>query len=415
MISSLKKFNILILMGAFCLIYNPPILPFNSMHVVGAASIAYLVINYPASEQIILNKKIVSLFGYFIVTALYLLLVALISDTGDIGIVTFPLYFILDILPFGAALCLYMKKHSVTVDDFIELIFLVSCIQCVLAAMAFFIPEIKNFFMSRFIAYGYDDVYAILAKHRMFGFSGGLTYATPALQSFMSVVSLAMIRKKHYMYIIYAPLLFVFAFINARLAAVVLLVGLVVFFFLSKISWKRKISILLILFVFVGFFWFVFLPLVEKYYEKTYTWLVSGMEEIFSFLQGDSEGYFDYINDKDRYELPKTIFSIIFGCGHSIQGGYELYGVYSDIGYINDIWRGGVLYMIPLYVFMMKQCWNLYKNKNKTVSTIGILALAVLPVLNIKGTIYSMNDLTIVLFLLVTICIINNQTAKEVL
>ena len=95
------------------------------------------------------------------------------------------------------------------------------------------------------------------------------------------------------------------------------------------------------------------------------------------------------------------------------MGGDDLYGVSSDIGYINDIWRGGIVYVILLYCFMMKQFWNLYKNDDKTVSFIGIFAFILFPILNIKGSIYSMNNLTVVLFLLIFVCIVDKTKKLE--
>ena len=37
--------DLLIILGAFIIIYNPPLINFNSMHIVGGLSIFYVLIN----------------------------------------------------------------------------------------------------------------------------------------------------------------------------------------------------------------------------------------------------------------------------------------------------------------------------------------------------------------------------------
>ena len=59
--------DLLIILGAFIIIYNPPLINFNSMHIVGGLSIFYVLINKIKDNRLIINKNIGYLFFAFFI------------------------------------------------------------------------------------------------------------------------------------------------------------------------------------------------------------------------------------------------------------------------------------------------------------------------------------------------------------
>lgn len=400
MLKSLKRYHILNLLGVFCLLYNPPILPFNSMHLVGAISIAYLGLHYRMLPQLFKQKRYVNLIFFFVFLLIYLLMVGLSATYGSLAIAYFPMYFLLDVIPFGLSVSLYHKKRGLQTADFTNLVLCVAAFQALLAAFSYFVPQIQDFFISRFVAYGYGEVYVILSRHRMYGFAGGLTYSTPILQSFLAIIAMVKAQKEGYRFLFLAALLLFSAVINARVSIVVLAIGIVIMTLYGRISWKKKLVLLLSAGIAGILGISIILPVVASNSPQTYEWILKGIEEIVAFLRGNTEGYFGYVADPAKYVLPDSAFAMLFGEGHSIMSGTEGYGLQSDIGYINDIWTGGIVYVIVLYSFVTSCLIRLYKNNNELISFVGILGIALYPFLNIKGIICNMNDMTVFVMLL---------------
>ncbi|MFP3489316.1 hypothetical protein R0K20_17130, partial [Staphylococcus sp. SIMBA_130] len=87
---------------------------------------------------------------------------------------------------------------------------------------------------------------------------------------------------------------------------------------------------------------------------------------------------------------------VLFGEGERILSSNDS-GVRSDIGYINDIWLGGIFYSFLLYVFFLLLIRDIgrYNNENIRIGKfLYFLLLGTFIVSNIKGYIFVMNNLT---------------------
>jgi hypothetical protein len=145
----------------------------------------------------------------------------------------------------------------------------------------------------------------------------------------------------------------------------------------------------------------------------TYEWISSGIEEIILFTKGNTDtGYFSYATDRGKYSIPTSIFAILFGKGHITMGMESTSGISSDVGYTNDIWFGGVFYLLIVYLFFVKMMWRLIKSNDGIISFIGIFLLILYPIINIKGIIFSMNSLTNFFILLFVVLIRSSKSYK---
>ena len=121
-------------------------------------------------------------------------------------------------------------------------------------------------------------------------------------------------------------------------------------------------------------------------------------------------GYFGYISNNDKYQLPSG-FYFIFGLGHRIMSNNP-YNVNSDIGLINDIWLGGILYTISIYVLFSRILLDIYNNvKDRYIlnNLMFYLFTEIFIICNLKGYIFAMNNFTNLVFLCYTFLVLTKK------
>ena len=397
-----KAGSIIIIIGLFIILYNPPLFTFNCMHIVGAVSILYLAIN----NFRIIKGEFAKWLELFVCVAIYLALIVVALHGNSFSGVVFPIYYLVDIIPFTMAVKTFFDKNRMSYDEVIYLFFAAAVIQCLLAILAFINPEIQKLFVNRIIGFSGIEIYNYWSSLRMYGFSNGLMFEMPAVQTILALIAIYFSSKKGWKYVILGGLLFFSAVINARTSIIVLLVGLIILILFSKQSIINKFRILTgIVIASIVLVTFV-LPFIKTTSPLTYNWISEGMEDIFGLFHGNREtGYFSYVTNSNRYTLPPTMIGLLFGEGTTISGGYAKYGVYSDLGFINDIWVGGLLYVAVLYSFVIARILKLYKTEDEFNKFLSVLLISLIFILNFKGRMFAMNsvlNLTVVIQLLLS-------------
>lgn len=397
----------LIVIGLFVLFYNPPIFSFNSMHIVGGISICLLLAFYPKRFKKWMNyqglaQKFTYLVLGIILIFVYGISVSVIGKGNMADSFAYAIYYLIDIIPFGALMIIYCSQKNFQSKDYYNLFLLTGYIQAILAVLAFFVEPIKIWLNERMAAYGYLSIDLIVA-HRNYGFAGTLTFATPILQSILSLMAIYQGITQSKRYFLGAALLAFSAIINARTSLIVLFIGFFLLFLLSGLSLNKKMKIVIygsLLFLIVALS-FAFL---NQYAPDTIAWIQEGIEEIFDAISGDvEEGTFAFLLNPDWYKLPSG-FSVLWGTGHRVITGYNGYN--SDIGYINDIWFGGIIYAAIKYFFIYSLIFYLMKHKSEgLIKYMGILFAVLMPILNIKGLAFDMNGFSNMIFILFLICI----------
>jgi hypothetical protein len=115
--------------------------------------------------------------------------------------------------------------------------------------------------------------------------------------------------------------------------------------------------------------------------EKSMEWGLSFFEDTFSvFSKGDTSGSNYEILTEDMLFFPKSVFGLFFGEGRSVftEGNQT-----SDIGYVNQIFAGGLFYLIMMITFM----WYMYRRSMfyGAEKFYSILFFISLMVINVKG------------------------------
>lgn len=386
----------------------------NTMHVVGFVSLLYLAIVGGVKRLLIVRKNTLKLLSGFLVIFLYLLIFACFVNNQSISTILFPVYFIIDIIPFGFAMKEYMERNSLDFSWAISIIINTALLQAITAVISFFIPNVQSFFVERMVAYGYNEVYTSLSSYRMYGFSNALTNATPIVQSIIAVVSVWLAPRYSKKYYLCALLLMFSAVINARISIVVFAIGIVILMLNRTTNIKRKFEIVIMAFIAFYVVTAFVLPLVQSVSPLTYEWVTDGFSELLSFKLGvtsyEKNSYFGYLINRERFVLPEDISSFLFGEGYSIMDSKNPSGFQSDIGYICDLWTGGLMYIIVSYSFFFCLLNGLRKNQDGLISFVANYYIVALLFINLKGVALSMNAF---INLLVIVVCISMRESKE--
>ncbi len=406
-------FDACIVMGLFVVFYLPPIFTFmgfqfNALHVVGIGSILFLLWKGKILQFLHIRKNIHFVAG-FVVLLLHGGLLMLIHKTAISSLAAY-LHFLVNVIPFSFVVTHYLKTKNFTLVRFLNLLIFVGMLQAVIAVLTMLIPPLKQVIADMMVDYGYGEV-VFGMQHRMYGFSGQLTHAAPILQSFLAVISFYLCFEKSRKYYIPVVLLMGTAIINARASIITFGIGALLVLCCCKRWGKQRVfkTLKVVLYALPV----VVLAAVALYFvmPETIGWVWTGIKEIFGFLTGSGQdSVFTTLLSPEWLRLPNGS-ALFFGVGSTVMQGYadEAAGIAhinSDVGYINDIWYGGIVYAILVYSLFYHMMWQLVKRKdNNLIRFIGIFLMVVMPVVNIKGIAFTMQGYTnfIILFVIVIV------------
>ena len=395
MISDMKYTWFVLL--TFLMMFSPPVLPINIKHIIGLISILWITVNWNCYRDIFTIKYIRKIIFLLCLLPLYVMMVAFINDK-DMDMVYFYLYTCVDLLPFSIVLSSYVMRNDD--DNYIyKIIVAASFIEIIMVYLSFFFEPIQNLFVE-IMANRYGDVFNKLSEKRMFGFADSLTFSSAIIQAVIAWI---------YMYkekisaksIGVFTLIFGAGVLNARTTIVVLFIGFVIYIISTKASIKDKMITLFCgggFVLVIGYYCFV-----EFEDNLTMIWINEGVEEIIGFFQGETEtGYFSYLTYARVFALPESIEERIFGTGYRIFGGENMFNS-SDVGYINDIWIGGYVFVVLLFIIYSYIFYLLTKSRNDITVFLGRYMLLLYPIINIKGQVYLISDITcLIIMILVT-------------
>ena len=393
---SIKKYGIFIMIGLFCVLYHPPIFSFNSMHIVGLLSWIYLFFFDNKIGTINIKVFVCKVFFDFALIGAYIIVICILLNNGPLTSVADSVFYMVDVIPFAIVISRRGEKRGCHPADFINLLIATGLLQAFTSILAFANRSIQDRFLAMVISYGYAERLLRLSSARLFGLSNWLTFTTPCIQAILSLLCFATLqnRKHKVLCLISGLILFFSATINARTALVVMIIGFFTFVILSNNSAKSKLFIVLLSIVILFLSLRYGMPMLERYSPKTYLWLLSGTEQLSAFARGTElrNSYFNYFSREGKVVFPEGI-GLLIGEGFRLFANNRGY-IPTDIGYINDIWLGGLAYVALKYGIYIKYMRGLIISNNSTTHFFGLLLTALFFVLNIKGSVFSMNGLS---------------------
>lgn len=219
---------------------------------------------------------------------------------------------------------------------------------------------------------------------RLYGLSASLTYGMPITQALVGGLCFLYAEKYDAKYFIWVPFIWLSGIINARVALVVIAVEMLVWFVFKVINFQGKMKRSICIFSGVIF---LVLGVVIAFALNgiiNLSRITDPIEEILSLLGGHAtfktQGYLAYLfADKKAFDIPRGIQLIL---GGGIKNNT------SDIGYVRNLWSGGIIYSAFIYIFYLKlvQKWESLYNRQQLIERMipKIFGLTLF-IVNIKG------------------------------
>lgn len=376
LINGLQPFGIGLF--AFIVVFQPPI-SISIVYVIAAFSIVYLL----AIGRI--TRRNFLLFVLFSGAFAWLLFSVAIYGTQLSNISHF---FWMTIAIFPAALSFSNMTKEMSFEKIFHILLCVSLAQAIIAYLSFFSTDVNRFFQELMIknnVYSQDHLDSF--GYRIYGYGTSLMYAIPIVQGLISAWAFlfGILKRKWYYYII-ALVIFVSAVINAKIAIIIFVAAVLVSFFCCKeLRGKRTLKIFIIILLSIWLLYRAFL-FVSTYNYQLYQWLNILFDE--DLLR---KWYIDYYTDASRLALPESI-GIIIGTG----GNTRFWGHHVDMGFINDIWLGGIPYFaftIIIVGLLAKRIWKNERLSNVWNRIIGLTLFIAFLIADVKGIAFTYSGL----------------------
>lgn len=400
------KIKIPLIIYIFLFLFAPPIIKdINLLLILFFFSFIMIITKYRKEIKNIINiKNLKVLCGLLAIYFIYYFIVIGVNFlfTGKLYLYNYVinLYSMLLVFPVvfvcSLHIILYSKKHKITFNDIIKYIIIAGMIQAFITLVALLFPSVKSFLIN--IMYNNTGEELYLNKYhterRMFGFANNLldsfgfgTGIIAALPLFYSINN----SKK---WLITIPFLLLVPLLNSRTGLIMFGLGFIVWlvYIIKTKSLKRYFNI----FVLMGVLIIFSIVAISILSPKTITWII---DDVLSFFT-DKKGTADVLFGKNFWKLPSNILNIIFGTGYNIAayGNMKnILGFTSDVGYINEIWRTGLvglLLLCGIFSLLIKYIVKKLPNEYKFFSIFIFLASLIG---NIKFNVFSYNPGIVVL------------------
>lgn len=393
---------LLLVIFTFLFIYHPPILITHTLHFLAGISWFIIIFWKKKAPHFEIQKHYIKEVLFASIMILYLFTVLLINGKENLLVAYVFLIIVFEIIPISYVI-LFLLKRIKGLDYFSDLLIHVSFLQSLIAILTFSFPFLQSFVINIMIMYGYNDIIIRLSEHRMYGYTYTFPYSMPIVQGAIGALAIYMAINKNFKYFIFAPFILFSGLINARIAIVIFFIalGLILIHSIS-LNFKNVTKMLIILSISL----LIISPtakVIEEYSPNTYLWLKDGVTDIQNLFYGDTSGnYASYVTDERNYKLPEGT-ALIIGTSEKVIRGNSIYT--SDVGYINDVWVGGLIYAFAIYSYLLIILFRIRKllnSQNMNGTLVSIILLSILVFSNIKGTIFGVNEF-ITLFYLISL------------
>lgn len=261
----------------------------------------------------------------------------------------------------------FMKYIGYTKDYMICILLNLALFQSFIAIIMLLFPTTKNIALSLYYLGKEENMF--ISRMRVYGISGDYTFFTPIYHGILASIAFFYSIFKDRRYFLYLPFIILIISLNGRFGLLIFFISLIIitlnYISKGKVLFKIIKKSILILIITIGAM--LLLKIISPY---TYEWIMGGIKDTINLiLYNEKTGNYVALADK-HLSFPKGI-GFIFGEGYRLFGGQAKNMGYnsSDIGYVNDIFMGGIIYIFILYGtilrFLSRKCKASYfKNKN---------------------------------------------------
>lgn len=374
-----------ILVILYFYIYNPVLNwpGFGFVAVLMPISLLYFVLEFKESKLYVrLYRKE---FVLSIVCVLYLFVIYSINGTDAFSIASELIKYIICnvFVPIFLVKKIFSNKYSLDFFDSVILVgFIASLISCVALLYPSFNAFLRGIMTDRELNIGATGKQL---DFRSFGFSGFLVSAYGYVQGLIAAYCILKFDKRHKYYIVCIITLVISVIINARTGVFPIILALIIV--LLRNVRNLNFRYLFLLFVSVIILYYLLLSFLQKN-EGVFLFLIDFFEQVDEmFIEGNVEDSHYYTMMK----IPNSLLGIIFGEGRSLFG--LSLSEQSDIGYVNQLFMGGLVFLSLLLAYEFIYYHNIRKRSSEKIYS-GLFFLSIL-LFNYKGVaMYGSNPFT---------------------
>ncbi|MFB9769832.1 polysaccharide polymerase [Lactiplantibacillus modestisalitolerans] len=221
--------------------------------------------------------------------------------------------------------------------------------QCIIAVIMMLDPSIRSEILSRTAA-GVIDNQFIYGK-RLYGISSDYTFFTPIYHSIIGLCAIYLGMNGNRRYYLFLPFCLFMIVMNGRTGLATLSLGFGILLFKRLFtSFRGVIQVALLVLFSIGITALALLVL-QKIQPATYQWIIDGaMDTVTLIITGNKVGNYAQLAGSFLM-VPVGIGAWLFGYGIRVYGENtaNIFFGTSDIGYVNDLFMGGITYMLLLY------------------------------------------------------------------
>lgn len=390
------KMFILYLVG-FYLIYTPNLTPLLNIRIAGhslakyyvLSACAIIVIMYFAlirkkMQQKIHTRCLSTLFLGIILASTYFCCRALFRT--DITVVELRVVqnnFILLQLMYFIVLFDILKTIGKKTEEILKFVLNLAVIQGIICILMVIFPGLKSIALNLYYMGAEENVF--ISASRLYGISEDYTFGTQIYHGMLSSVTIILGVLWNKKYFVYFPFCFLASILNGRTGLLIFGACMILFFFMLILSGKIKAKTLG--YVTTIFFLIIIAMQITKVSAPdTFDFIQLAISDTMNIIEnGELSGTYNSLVNNMMY-WPEGI-NFIFGAGERVYLN-EKYS-HSDIGYVNDMFMGGVVYCTILYstilIFFLK-CNKKQTEKWRNVNFIcSIIMIVTLFIGNFKG------------------------------
>jgi|GEM_PF-2171469 len=410
------KLSMSLVVYLFLLVFNPPIIyKISLVNILAMYSLFYIILtNGKDTRDVIINSKMNKIVILFLISYSYV--IVCVSFNMIISGNTFSFDYINTLLnftrEFGALfICtiyvlLKCKREKYTIRDLLLMLLCVGAMQACLTVISFISPTVRSFFIEIMARNIRVDNIAIhiteMANFRVYGFATNLYDAFGYSTSILVTIALAFAFFEKFSYIYLALLLFAMPLLNSRTGIIMTAIGVIVMIIMQLYSIgnyrlrNKAICIFVVLLIFVNFIPNIVLSIAPSSFE----WIQKGLMDTLTVLgNGDrnSAGIFSFLMTDKFWFFPSGL-SVLFGTGLEPS---VLIGVNSDVGYVVNIWKFGIVGSILVYYMYMKLFYYSYVACRSTDTKAIMLFICIsFSLYMIKSNAVGLNPSIIIIFMI---------------
>lgn len=393
------KTKLVLIIYIFLLLFAPPFIKsINMLLILSVFSAVCIVVKYRKNVKDILKLDVIKRLGILVFIYIgYYILTILINGvvTGKWHIYNYVIncYSMMLVGVFllicALHIVLFCKDKNISLNDIIGLTIWAGLIQFLISFFALVIPEFKTFLINIMYKNTGDNIYIQewFTQRRFYGFANNLLDSFGFGMGILSVLPLFYSIRNGKKWLLASPLLLVSVILNSRTGLVVYALGVIVWFIYIIASKKIK-QYFDILCVIMAMLLFAYL-LIKEVAPSTIYWI---RDDMLSFVSSKF-GTADMLFGNDSWRLP-GFWNTVFGVSINVAafGGLSsVLGFTSDVGYINEIWKTGLIGVFLTIFILLFTCGKTLKKSTKEYKYFMIFFILACLVSNIKFNVISYN------------------------